>query len=71
MRGKNNKTISQELHLQEETVGKWRKRWLSAATKLSGVFNLLFSFCNGFIFLTYKISTNKSQTLPIRLINAN
>ncbi len=31
--GKNNKTISQELRLQEETVGKWRKRWLSASTQ--------------------------------------
>ena len=33
--GNNNKTISQELHLQEETVGKWRKRWLSAAAQLA------------------------------------
>ena len=33
--GKNNKTISQELHLQEETVGKWRKRWLSASAQLA------------------------------------
>jgi putative transposase len=32
--GENNKTISQGLHLQEETVGKWRKRWLSAAEEL-------------------------------------
>jgi len=33
--GKNNKMISEELHLQEETVGKWRKRWLSASTELA------------------------------------
>ena len=33
--GQKNKTISQDLHLQEETVGKWRKRWLSAATELA------------------------------------
>ena len=33
--GKRNKTISQELHLQEETVGKWRKRWLLAAPELA------------------------------------
>jgi hypothetical protein len=33
--GKNNKTISQELHLREETVGKWRKRWLSASAQLA------------------------------------
>lgn len=32
--GKRNKTISEELHLQEETVGKWRKRWLLAAETL-------------------------------------
>lgn len=32
--GKNNKTISQELKQQEETVGIWRKRWLSAAEEL-------------------------------------
>jgi hypothetical protein len=28
--GENNKTISEALHLQEDTVGKWRKRWLCA-----------------------------------------
>lgn len=33
--GYNNKTISQELHLQEETVGIWRKRWLSASDELA------------------------------------
>jgi len=33
--GKNNKMISQELQLQEETIGKWRKRWLSAAAELT------------------------------------
>ena len=33
--GKNNKTISQTLQLQEETVGKWRKRWLSASAQLA------------------------------------
>ena len=32
--GRRNKTISEELHLQEETVGKWRKRWLLAADTL-------------------------------------
>ncbi len=31
----NNKTISQELKLQEETVGLWRKRWLSASGELA------------------------------------
>lgn len=33
--GKNSKRISEELHLQEETVGKWRKRWLSASAELA------------------------------------
>jgi hypothetical protein len=33
--GENNKTISQTLQLQEETVGKWRKRWLSASAQLA------------------------------------
>ena len=33
--GHNNKTISQTLQLQEETVGKWRKRWLSASVQLA------------------------------------
>ena len=33
--GNNNKTISQELKLQEETVGIWRKRWLSASGELA------------------------------------
>jgi transposase len=33
--GKNNKTISQELKQQEETVGIWRKRWLSASGELA------------------------------------
>ena len=32
--GKRNKAIGEELHLQEETVGKWRKRWLLAASTL-------------------------------------
>jgi hypothetical protein len=32
--GKNNKRISEVLHLQEEMVGKWHKRWLSASTAL-------------------------------------
>lgn len=31
---KRNKTISEDLHVQEETVGKWRKRWLLAASTL-------------------------------------
>jgi hypothetical protein len=34
-KGKTNKAISQELHLQEESVGKWRKRWLSVTNELS------------------------------------
>lgn len=33
--GKKNKAISQELHFQEETVGKWRKRWLSVSEELA------------------------------------
>jgi putative transposase len=33
--GKTNKDISQELQLQEETVGIWRKRWLVAADELT------------------------------------
>lgn len=33
--GKTNKAISQELQLQEETVGTWRKRWLMAADELT------------------------------------
>jgi transposase len=33
--GKNNKTISQELKQQEETVGIWRKRWLLASGELA------------------------------------
>lgn len=33
--GNNNKTISQTLQSQEETVGKWRKRWLSASEQLA------------------------------------
>jgi transposase len=33
--GNNNKTISQALKLQEETVGLWRKRWLSASSELA------------------------------------
>lgn len=33
--GRNNKSISQSLNLQEETVGMWRKRWLSAVDALA------------------------------------
>jgi hypothetical protein len=33
--GNNSKTISQTLKLQEETIGKWRKRWLSASAQLT------------------------------------
>jgi len=33
--GKTNKAISQELQLQEETVGTWRKRWLMAVDELA------------------------------------
>jgi putative transposase len=33
--GNNNKAISQVLKLQEETVGLWRKRWLSASNELA------------------------------------
>ena len=33
--GENNKTISQALQLKEGTVGKWRKRWLSALAELA------------------------------------
>ena len=33
--GRNNKSISQSLKLQEETVGMWRKRWLSAVDELA------------------------------------
>jgi hypothetical protein len=33
--GHKNTAISQQLHLQEETVGKWRKRWLSASAQLA------------------------------------
>jgi transposase len=32
--GLNNKRISQELDICEETVGKWRKRWIEASSEL-------------------------------------
>jgi len=33
--GHRNTQISQQLHIQEEKAGKWRKRWLSSATELA------------------------------------
>lgn len=33
--GHRNTVISQQLHIQEESAGKWRKRWVSAAEELA------------------------------------